>query len=362
MKHVQLYLLLIATNQIWAQDTAVTELEKTNTPISAINSTEDKIPIKIVTEYDSLMHSVLPNTGGTQDLRVELISSQPDPGHSRTVLALISVLFGVLLKEVIDRLNSRRKLLKQGERWTAEFQALSIPLVKQVEALEKFKVDHAIDKWTPERLVLIQDLDGSTFDSLDKNDLTQYLKKNCVKSPKLEHAIELSNSVTGFVTVMKSIQTDTIKYWDSYQDGVSGYSKSFDMSFKRFRDAYRKYSVEIETEPGPEVIVIPYENSAIEVIGQYYKQQIIRPEVDSDSNPYTVNRGFYQPALLLFAALRRDTRTHPMVQAIVDGQDVLKGLERESQYIDRNIDNLILRYNEQIEKHRILVEKIKTKA
>lgn len=136
------------------------------------------------------------------------------------VFPIITLILGVAIDRFAQVLSDKGKMKRNGKRWKNELESCVLPLQKQIDALSGFVRDYC-DK--PQRydipsVSVYPMLKGTTFASLNKEDLQDYLE--CKKDSKTS-VQERFYKITTFVMSLEMIYQSFIEAYNSFKQSSS---------------------------------------------------------------------------------------------------------------------------------------------
>lgn len=106
--------------------------------------------------------------------RVVLVKEKDTFEFLKYLFPILTLLLGIIIKEMIDKWSNTKKIKKSGTRWTAELRSLEEPIRNQIKSLNSFIAEHNEESFKIPKLNIYPALNGEVFKSLDKDDLIKY--------------------------------------------------------------------------------------------------------------------------------------------------------------------------------------------
>lgn len=112
-----------------------------------------------------------------QDVKIILAKEVvPTPDNAKWIVPLITLILGFLLNRIYEYISSKFRVKRAGKRWVIELQNAVALIPDQIINLEEFRVKVSQDTIDKPQLSIISTIRGDIFQSLDKNDLLQYIE------------------------------------------------------------------------------------------------------------------------------------------------------------------------------------------
>lgn len=285
--------------------------------------------------------------------KIVMIKEKSSFDFLKYILPIITLLLGILIKEVLDKRNEKKKIKKSGERWVAELLSLEEPLKKQIQALKEFKEENEKEDFTIPRMKISSSLNGEVFKSLDKNEFIQFVQmKN--KKAKFKEIVIISNQIHGYINSLVNLYDSLKEKFNKYLSESSLYTDQLSKSLQEFGVAFADYGVEIEAE----ISSNPNMDVRFGPISELYSVYITPNMDDGKYNPFKMRKEFFLPVLNILSQNRLDVRTRPMLIATNSALNSIKGIEMEKYYMNEIITKLISYYQSQLEQLDGTIKKI----
>ncbi len=302
-----------------------------------------------------------------RDTKIILVKEKGETDYPKYLLPIFTLLLGIAINKILDRLADRKKTKRTGERWIVELRSTEEPIKEQITSLKEFKEGLENQNFEHPRLSIFTAINGELFKSLDKNDLIKYIelknKKPWYKKPyatnkkaKLEEykkIIKISNRTHGHISILVH-QFEMIKEkFQSYLSGTSNHTTSFSKNLQIFIKSLQTYNLEIEKE-GANMNT----DARVKPIFDLYMIHIHAHRNDGKYNPFTLETNFFIPVLGILTPFRMDERTIPLTSSITACLNDIAGIKMEKIYMIENTTTLIKRYEELLEDLNPIINEI----
>ncbi|WP_143102029.1 hypothetical protein [Flavobacterium phragmitis] len=297
---------------------------------------------------------------------------EPDINFSR-LIPIISTLTGLVVGFFLNRFyewyTNRKKIKKNGKRWSIELKTLEEPIKQQIKSIEEFKLSIAKREWSYDSLELMTTISNDRFSSLDKNDLMDYLD-NKTKSPwhkqlfsseariqeQYNKAAKISNHIHGFIDVLNHNFQHLNNKWDEFQDGISATSKKLnqDLDTLNIQINSLKYLIANDTEK-------LYSNEQYKPFFDLYFRFISHLNQNPNYNIHRMRVDFLDPAMMELGKLTKDNRILQTASSISILYTDLRAVNSEKDYVLDNMTELISRYNKSLDALVKIIEKLDEK-
>lgn len=243
--------------------------------------------------------------------------------YFKYIFPIFTLLIGIVVNRYLDYNNNKKKIKKSGKRWLAELITLEKPIESQIENIESFLVEHNKPNFTFPRPILVTSLDCEVFNSLDKSELIDYLQQ--FKKNTFEDAVNNSNQINGFVTILKSHYENFKKHFEEYKTNVSHYTTTVSRNLQGLQKEFVNYGILLEEELGRD----PINDPRYRPIFDLFNLQI-RPYLQNGNyDIYNLETNFLLPMISVLSNLRLDTRTHGMKDFVQNMLTEIKGIRLE---------------------------------
>ena len=150
------------------------------------------------------------------------------------IFPVITLILGVAIDRSAQMIIDKRKMKRNGERWKNELESCVSPIQKQIESLSGFVHDYCdnFQRYDIPGIPMYPILKGTTFASLNKEDLQDYLE--CKKGSKIT-VQERFYKITTFVMSLEMI-------YQSFMEAYDSFKKSGGHQVEMFSAAHLNYS------------------------------------------------------------------------------------------------------------------------
>lgn len=280
----------------------------------------------------------------------ETITAQQD--YFKYIFPILTLLLGIVINKAIEYFTDRKKTRKNGERWVAETRALENPMKNQVAALRELLVKEKPDVFEIAGLQMITSLDCEIFKTLDKSDLLKFIERK--KKNSFHKAIELSNSLHGFISITAGLNSSLEKKYEEYLSGYSEQIKALNGKLLLLGQVLGKWHVNLEQSLNGD----PMNTPKYATIFNLYANEVLIHAGGNRLNPFTIRNTFFIPVIPLLAALRHDPIALELSNIVADCLHVITGLSKEKKYLTENVDTIMNRYQKQIEELKDIIQDI----
>jgi hypothetical protein len=254
--------------------------------------------------------------------------------YFKYIFPIFTLLIGIAINRYLDYNNNKKKIKKSGKRWLAELITLEKPIESQIENIETFLVEHNKPNFTFPRPILVTSLDCEVFNTLDKSELIDYLQQ--FKKNAFEDAVNNSNKIIGFLTILKSHYENFKKHFEEYKINVSNYTTTVSRNLQGLQKEFVNYGILLEEELGHD----PINDIRYKPIFDLFNLQI-RPYMQNGNyDIYNLEANFLLPMISILSNLRLDPRTHGMKDFVQNMLTEIKGIRLEKTYISDNFETI----------------------
>lgn len=281
--------------------------------------------------------------------KVELKSGNRD--YINLLFPILTLILGFFLNRGYDYFSQKKKIKKDGQRWITELRCLEQPLQDQKQSIEDFLKEQAIDKFDTPELIIHDILDCEIFKSLDKTNLLKYLD---AKNKDFDKAVELSNSVHGFISSLQYI-SKTIK--SRFNENIENSSKHFDLFneyLQQLMQNFAQYGVKIEQTTGKD----PIQDLTYKQIWDLVEKFILPHSEDGNIEVFSFQNNFIVPLgdLISKNRLNDDLREMSVISSNCNLE--IKALRMEKRYLLENYTKIISHLDKSKQNLDKLIKKI----
>ncbi|MFW0717393.1 hypothetical protein [Pedobacter sp. N23S346] len=253
----------------------------------------------------------------------------------KDILPVITLVLGLLLKELIDGWGNIKRTKKIGKRWKTELEILIKPLERQVEEIQK-AIDHRqANPNEPPKLVSIASLECENFESLDKSELLTYINRYFINDYK--EAVSLTGQINLQISIIKS---NSLLLKDTFFKGLEEIGKRNDKlnaNFQELLHALHVYKNTLINKGGKEALY----SDKFRTLDELYGVQVLPHLEDGKFDYRTLDREYFTPMIKELDRLSDDTDTHQMATVTRKCLDNVMGIQMESLYLTTNLANLM---------------------
>jgi len=269
--------------------------------------------------------------------------TEKDGWFVKYIYPIILLLAGAAIPLFWEAWSERKRIKKVGERWTSEIRFLETPIKNQVDAIQKYLSVHNQQNLTMPDFQIFEGLDCEIFMSLDKSQLLKFLERH--KTKNYQMAVKQSNYINGFISVVKSSNTNLKFKFKEYLDAVSNYTTEVTKNLTALSRAVGNYSVLLELELGGD----PGNDPRLIAILKLFDAEIEPFRQTGNFELYKLRDNFLMPFLDILGQLRLELRTDKMQEYVGNCIDAIKGIKMEKQYLKENFETIGARYMENLE-------------
>ncbi|WP_333696026.1 hypothetical protein [Flavobacterium sp.] len=323
------YLYLFLSNYSFSQyNSKVIDSVKT---INIKSESKDSIKDNIYELKDTL---VLNKKSSSDNSTIIYLKNTDSTDYFKYIFPIITLLLGIGINKLIDYNNKRNKIKKSGKRWLSELQVLGKPIENQISNIDAFLLEHEKEIFAIPNPRLITTLDCEIFSSLDKSELVEYLL--CFKKNKDEIAIENSNSINGFITILKSHNNNYRIQFEQYKNNVSSFTTSLSKNLQILQRKFVTYGILLEEELGFD----PINDLRYKPILDLFNSEILPYLNDGNYDIFKLEKSFFLPLIKILSNLRLDPRIQPMFEYSKNCVVDIKGIKMEKHYLSVNFKTL----------------------
>lgn len=258
----------------------------------------------------------------------------------KDILPVITLVLGLVLKELIDNWSNIKRTKKIGKRWKTELQTLVKPLERQAEEIQKCIDYRTTNPNEPPKMVSIASLECENFESLDKSELLEYINRYYLKD--YQEAVSLAGQINLELSIIKS---NSLLLKDTFVKGLQEIGTRHDkltVNFQELLHALHVYKNKLFNNGGMAAL----EGDKFRTLDQLYGLQVL-PHLNDGKFDYRVlNSDYFTPMIKELDRLSADENTHQMASSTRKCLDNVAGINMESLYLITNLGNL-MRYFQQ---------------
>lgn len=276
--------------------------------------------------------------------KVKIFVQQPPSGtdYFKYIFPILTLALGIGINKLLDYLTERNRIKKVGERWVAEIRYLQKPISNQIEALEKFLVEHKEERFVIPEMNIYSGLDCEIFKSLDKSDLLKFLEKN--KRKNYKDAVLSSNKIHGYISILTSHYESLRSKFDEYLNGISTHTSSLTQNLQSLMKAFGTYGVALEKELNGD----PIDDPRYQPILNLFNSQIMSYMDDGNFDIYKLESDFFIPLIQILGLLRHDERISQLSEYTSNCLNFIKGIKMEKRYLTENFETIKSYYKERL--------------
>jgi hypothetical protein len=346
MNYILLILFLFLTSCSYAVDEINEKIETKSKNISILKSDSVEINHIIIPETLNFNFSkdslIIPTIENCQT-RVVMIREKSKFDFLKYVLPILTLLLGILIKELIDKWTNRQTIKKSGKRWVAEILSLTQPINNQIKSISNFKDKHTYESYGIPVLDIYPSLDCEVFKSLDKNDLIRYIG---IRNHKMDFTdiIRISNKTHGYISVLSYLHEILKSKFQIFLDGASEHINSLTQNLQALLMAFIDYGLKLERELEED----PQNDTRYKPMHELFSKHIMSKMEKGDYNPFELRDLFFIPLMKLLTQARLDDRTRPLSLIVSRCFNDIKGIHMENKYISDSISNIKKEYEKQL--------------
>jgi hypothetical protein len=282
--------------------------------------------------------------------KVVMVKEESKFDFLKYLLPILTLFLGILTNQWLDKITTRKRIKKSGERWVAELRSLEEPLHKQIETLENFIANHKEEEFNIPTINAYSSLNGEIFKSLDKNELIKYVEMNNRKSD-FNEIVKISNRTHGYISILVFLHSSLKEKFQEFLDQSSKFTEALSENLQSFGVAFTKFGIEIEKETNS----APNKDGRYKPIAELYTAQIIPHLEDGRFIPSVLKKEFFIPVLNLLNTMRLDPKTEPLFIASSRAMNNIKAIEMEKHYINEIVITMIAHYKELSTKLNVII-------
>ena len=247
------------------------------------------------------------------------------------VFPIITLILGAAIDRFAQVLSDKGKMKRNGKRWKNELESCVMPLHKQIDALSGFVRDYCDNpqRYDIPSIPVYPMLKGTTFASLNKEDLQDYLE--CKKDSKTS-VQERFYKITTFVMSLELI----------YQSFIEAYN-SFKQSSSRQIEVFNTVQLEYSQLLLATSSKVPLEMTE----GDYCRLTQLFDHTFStypNVNLFNLEAPFISPSLSVLSRYGKQEYKN-MNDKLIEMRYCINGLELEKGYLKSNLLDVIEQYN-----------------
>lgn len=247
------------------------------------------------------------------------------------IFPIITLILGVVIDRSAQVIIDKRKIKRNGKRWKNELESCVLPLQKQIDVLSSFVRDYCDH---PKRfdipgISVYPMLKGTTFASLNKEDLQDYLE--CKKDSKTS-VQERFYKITTFVMSLELIYQTFIESYNSFKQSSSHQIEVFNTIQLEYSQLLLATSSKVPAEmtEGDYIMLREFFDHAFSTY----------PNV----NLFNLETPFISPSLSVLSRYGMQEYKN-MNDKLIEMRYCINGLELEKGYLKTNLLGIIEQYN-----------------
>ena len=247
------------------------------------------------------------------------------------IFPIITLILGVAIDRFAQVLSDKRKMKRNGKRWKNELESCVSPIQKQIESLYSFVHDYCDNsqRYDIPSISMYPILKGTTFASLNKEDLQDYLE--CKKDSKIT-VQERFYKITTFVMSLEMIHQSFMEAYDSFKQSSSHQIEVFNTVQLNYSQLLLATASKVPAEMT--------EGDYIRLTELYDHAFSTYPNV----NLYNLESPFISPSLSVLSRYGKQEYKN-MNDKLIEMRYCINGLELEKGYLKTNLLNVIEQYN-----------------
>jgi len=345
MKGTLLFILLTYCTTIYGHNLAVTKTDISLT--SETQFSKDTLAISsesfsdtINLDLNSNEETIIPIKPDTAT-RVILVKEKNIIDFINYLMTFLAVLFGISIKWFIDRTSNKNRIKTAGNRWLAELRSTEEPIKIQINNLKIFKSEMDTGEQLISKLFIVSTLNGEIFKSLNKDDLTQYVRS---KYKKLDFAdiIKITNKIHSYISTLSYLYETLRKELNEYRQSISKSTASLNKNFQSLMLAITDYGVSFELEDE-----ILYEDPRYKPILDLLNTQIA-PIWGAEFDPFKLEIDFLNPLVNILGSLRLYDKTRPLLIIINNCLNDIHAIKEKKTYFMEIIKYMSDNYGTQL--------------
>ncbi len=245
---------------------------------------------------------------------------------------IIMLLLGVGIDRFIVWRGEKSKVRKTGKRWISELRSLSKPIEAQKKSFGTCITKYCDDEYnndTP-RVAIYKLLNGSTFSSLNKEDLSEYLET--IKG--LDHNQEYQ-TILNIVANLEFIHAQFIERWSEFERRAGLYTEQYNVNIQKYRTYLYKIKSLIESEG--------CKNPDIQELSELYDS--VFGDKKEKFNIFKSKDTFIDPSIAIIRRFKQDADSLNLTELLINSLDCIEYLRNEKIYVKNNLTSAIDAYN-----------------
>lgn len=260
----------------------------------------------------------------------------------KDILPIITLLLGIGINKLLDRLKDTNRINKAGERWVAELRGLENPIQQQIDLLNALLNEDSEDRYDISELEILSTLNCEIFKSLDKSELYKYIKRH--KYNDYDKVTKTSNQTHGLISILIHLHESLKDKFKEYLSGVSQHTGTANRNLQQLSQAFAWYGADLEMELGGNPVNDPRYRPILDLFNQYIEPH----REDGAYDLYQLQSDFFWPLILFLAHLRHDDRARNMSNFASECFNAIKGIRMEKRYWRENVSKISGRYTENL--------------
>ncbi len=247
------------------------------------------------------------------------------------IFPIITLILGVAIDRLAQVLSDKGKMKRNGKRWKNELESCILPIQKQIEALSDFTRNYCDNpqRYDIPSISVYPMLKGTTFASLNKEDLQDYLEcKNDSKTSVQERFYKITTLVMSLELI--------------YQSFIEAYT-SFKQSSSRQIEVFNTVQLEYSQLLLATSSKVPVEMAE----GDYERLAQLFDNAFStypNVNLFNLETPFISPSLSVLSRYGKQEYKN-MNDKLIEMRYCINGLVLEKGYLKTNLLNVIEQYN-----------------
>lgn len=306
------------------------------------NEAQKKVVIKTLPKVEKIINLSKKNDTLKLKKKSEVIivkfDNKEQTDYFKYIFPIITLLLGIAVNKLIDKLSEYKKIKKSAKRWNIELRNLESPLENQIISIDDFLTEHNKEIFQIPNLVVETFLSCETFKSLEKTELIKYLEK--IKKKDFLKAIKDINAINSYThSISYYFESLKTKYND-YLKGSSTHTYSLSKNLQELLKSFANYGVELEKELNTD----PLNNVRYKPIFDLFENEI-RPYLqDGNYDIFKLEKDFFIPLLTILTLLRLDPKTLFMAENVRNCINDIKGIKMEKHYLTKNFENFRVKF------------------
>lgn len=246
------------------------------------------------------------------------------------ILPIIMLVLGVLIDRFAQLFADRSRIKRNGKRWKRELLSF-VPIInKQITELESFIGDYCNkpQRYDIPPLVTSQIIKGSIFESLNKEDLYQYLERKKKHDTDIQ---ERYNKIMSFIMTLDTTYDQLNYYLNSFRESEGNHIEAFNNA----QYHYAKHLYDLSSNV-PHAIDKDNYNELSNLYNDAFGNH-------PDVNPLLLEDPFITPSLKIL-----DCHDKQIFKGLTDDLGSMRfsinGMRLEKTYLKSNFENIIEHY------------------